>query len=274
MSGTSKQTLQVGSPSVEKPKEFKNSYYEITRLIQSYQPTAIINCTGLVGDRLCNENPSLARLANVDLVRFLSIQALENSAQLVHFSTDAVFGQSNSERTERNTPSPQTIYGKTKLEGEGYVLTASENNVVIRTNFFGHSYSLNRGLFDYFATNFMENKKCLGYNNVYFNPVHISEVTDLTIEILKMGEGGLFHTAGSQILNKLEFGRLVALSGGFSPSLVQEGRLQNKIGITRTNMTLFSFKRIESYREKARIRDDIDRCWSEMKREGDDFENR
>ena len=69
----------------------------------------------------------------------------DNSIRLIHISTDYVFDR-NSDKpyTETDKPEPQTVYGKTKLNGELAIQQINPaNSIIIRTSWVYSKYGNN-----------------------------------------------------------------------------------------------------------------------------------
>jgi dTDP-4-dehydrorhamnose reductase len=80
----------------------------------------IINCAAMVGIDKCYEQQRAAVIANATWPISLNLAARSVGAQLIHFSTEAVFPCNTLGKIygESDQPNPSTYYGKTKLVGE------------------------------------------------------------------------------------------------------------------------------------------------------------
>lgn len=102
--------------------------------VQEVRPYAIINCAAHTAVDACETDVDNAYRINALGPRNLSIAAAKTGAKLVQVSTDYVFsGDAHSPYTEFDTPNPQGIYGKTKLEGENFVKAFADKYFIIRT---------------------------------------------------------------------------------------------------------------------------------------------
>lgn len=102
--------------------------------VQEARPYAIINCAAHTAVDACETDVDNAYRINALGPRNLSIAAAKTGAKLVQVSTDYVFsGDAHSPYTEFDTPNPQGIYGKTKLEGENFVKAFAGKYFIIRT---------------------------------------------------------------------------------------------------------------------------------------------
>ncbi len=105
----------------------------------------IINCAGYTNVEQAEKEPGKAFLVNATGVRNLSEICLKKGTILIHISTDYVFdGESNIPYTEEDQTNPINEYGKSKLEGEKYILETLDKYFIIRTSWlyseFGHNF--------------------------------------------------------------------------------------------------------------------------------------
>ena len=87
--------------------------------ILEQQPDAVINCAAWTDVDGCESNPEKARQANALGPENLARASCKANAVLITISTDYVFdGEKEGFYTQRDKPSPISVYGRYKLEGE------------------------------------------------------------------------------------------------------------------------------------------------------------
>ena len=107
---------------------------EVLKLAREVKPYAIINCAAHTAVDACETDVDNAYRINAIGPRNLSIAATQTGAKMVHISTDYVFnGKSDHPYIEFDTPNPQGIYGKTKLQGENMVKQFADRFFIFRT---------------------------------------------------------------------------------------------------------------------------------------------
>jgi dTDP-4-dehydrorhamnose reductase len=85
----------------------------------------LLNPAGLTSLEQCEDESLLARRVNADAPAALAGLCRERGVKMLHFSTDYVFdGREPGLRREDEQPSPLSVYGKTKRDGEQAVLAA------------------------------------------------------------------------------------------------------------------------------------------------------
>lgn len=94
----------------------------------------VVNCAAYTAvDRAESDNLKAAAI-NTAAVGNLGQAASRHGMKVIHISTDYVFSGENFRPYEENDePYPQSIYGRTKLEGEGLLSSFCKDAMIIRT---------------------------------------------------------------------------------------------------------------------------------------------
>ncbi|MFK8268156.1 dTDP-4-dehydrorhamnose reductase [Capnocytophaga cynodegmi] len=106
----------------------------------------VVNCAAYTNVDKAEDDIQTANLINNIAVGYLAEVCKENSASLIHISTDYVFGGTkNTPYSETDPTEPLGIYGRTKLEGEKAIQNADIDYLIIRTSWlyslsFGHNF--------------------------------------------------------------------------------------------------------------------------------------
>ena len=100
------------------------------------RPDAIINCAAWTDVDGCESDPEKAERANSLGPENLARAARDVDAVLVTISTDYVFdGAKEGFYTQRDQPSPISVYGKYKLEGERRAQVTHARTIVVRSGY-------------------------------------------------------------------------------------------------------------------------------------------
>lgn len=106
----------------------------VNRFVADNHFDMIVNCAAYTAVDRAETDEILASSLNTGAVGNLAQAALKAGAKILHISTDYVFsGQGFRPYEENDEPYPQSIYGRTKLEGEALLSSFCQNAVIIRT---------------------------------------------------------------------------------------------------------------------------------------------
>ena len=104
-------------------------------LVRRVAPDYVINPAAYTAVDKAEDQPELARQINAVAPRVMAEEAARCGAFVVHYSTDYVFdGHANRPYGEHYPPSPQNVYGQTKLEGEQAVAASGAPHLILRTS--------------------------------------------------------------------------------------------------------------------------------------------
>ena len=127
---------------------------DIRKFCQTNNINVIINCAAYTAVDKAQSDIENADLVNRKAVKKLSIVAKELNIKLIHISTDYVFdGKNFKPYVEEFQTNPQSVYGKTKLDGENELLDINPlNSIIIRTSW----------VYSYYGNNFVKTMLRLG----------------------------------------------------------------------------------------------------------------
>jgi dTDP-4-dehydrorhamnose reductase len=169
--------------------------------LRSLRPAMVVNAAAYNRVDDAEDNVEAAFAANAFAVRHLARLCSELNCVLVHFSTDYVFGISQSRRpwSENDLPAPLSVYGASKSCGEQFVRAYCEKHFIIRTS----------GLFGFRraggASNFVEailrnaerTKRLRVVNDQTCAPSYTADVAGITAQLLRTQDYGTYHVTGS-----------------------------------------------------------------------------
>ena len=114
----------------------------------------IINCAAYTAVDKAQSDEINADLINRKAVKKLALVSQELNIKLIHISTDYVFdGKNFKPYCEEFQTNPQSIYGKTKLDGENEIRDINPlNSIIIRTSW----------VYSYYGNNFVKTMLRLG----------------------------------------------------------------------------------------------------------------
>ncbi len=200
----------------------------IKNVLKKNKIDILINCSGLTNVEKCHEDPKLAEFVHCNLCEVFSKLCSSLGIKQVHISTDHLFDGSKKYTDEECLPEPLNYYGKTKLISEKMVSKLNPNALIIRTNFFGKGPSYRRSFSDYIVDNISINKSVNLFHDVYFTPIHIDELIDLTEKLLFQDLFGIYNVVGDERITKYEFGLKIASEMGIRSELIKKSFISKR----------------------------------------------
>ena len=102
--------------------------------VEDHKIHVIVNCAAYTAVDNAEDNVEFCTKLNADAVGYLAKAAEANGAEFIQISTDYVFdGTAHTPYVETEPTCPDSVYGRTKLEGEQNTLSFCTRSMVIRT---------------------------------------------------------------------------------------------------------------------------------------------
>ena len=180
----------------------KNNVFD---LLKNTQPDIIINLVALTDVDYCEKNPDEAYVINVQVVTNITDYIIQSSKHihLLQISTDQIYDNGNHLHNEDDV-SIKNIYAFSKIMSEAVVGKVSSS--ILRTNFFGKSYSINKiSLTDWVYHNLKKGKTLKAFNNVYFNPLSLETLCSIIADFIDKNHIGIYNVGSCGCLSKANF---------------------------------------------------------------------
>lgn len=185
----------------------------VARWLATQPVAAVINAAAYTAVDRAETEPDLAQRVNAEGPRVLAEACRERGIRLVQISTDYVFsGTKGAPYTEADAPAPNTVYGRTKLAGEGMARLAPDA-IVVRTGW----------VFSQFGTNFLRTMLRLGAERPRLalvadqlgGPTYAPALAGALIRLLgrlvdgRELPGGIYHFGGAPAVTWYEFAQAI-----------------------------------------------------------------
>ncbi len=106
----------------------------LNRFLEENPVEMVVNCAAYTAVDKAESDDLKAAAINTGAVGNIGQAAAKHDIKVIHISTDYVFSGENFRPYEENdVPYPQSIYGRTKLEGEGLLTSFCKDTLIIRT---------------------------------------------------------------------------------------------------------------------------------------------
>ncbi len=121
------------------------NFEKINEYIVENKINIIVNCAAYTNVNKAEVEMKQADLINNKSVENLALISKSHNIKLIHISTDYVYdGKTNKPYLETDKVSANSIYGKTKLDGESaFIRISPSNSIIIRTSWLYSSHGNN-----------------------------------------------------------------------------------------------------------------------------------
>lgn len=188
--------------------------------MQELQPEIVFNAAAFTNVDGCETEQDLAYKVNAIGPRNLAIAADKVGAALVHISTDYVFGGIGQTPFREYDPvNPQSVYGKSKLDGEIMVRNNCRRHYIVRTAW----------LFGINGNNFVKTMIRLGQerdvltvvNDQMGSPTYTRDLAEAIASLIEKPTYGTYHLTNSDECTWFEFTQEILHQAGIEGTKVE-----------------------------------------------------
>lgn len=189
---------------------------DVERCIDQNKVDIVVNCAAYTAVDKAEGDKQLATALNTLAPAYLAAAVQKRSGALVQISTDYVFnGQAHTPYTEDDTPSPDSVYGSTKLAGELGAAKLCARTMVIRTAW----------LYSTFGNNFVKTMLRLGKERerlgVVFDqigtPTCARDLAKAIMAAINQGvKPGVYHYSNEGVCSWYDFAKAIHRMAGIT----------------------------------------------------------
>lgn len=209
----------------------------------------IINCAAYTAVDRAEDDKDLSFRINASAVKTLATICLEKKIRLIHVSTDYVFdGSGNKPIPEDAIPNPLSVYGKSKLEGEQYVLSELSDAYIIRTAW----------VYSTFGNNFVKTISRIArerptisvVNDQFGSPTYARDLAAVIIKIVQSIEGGrdspgIYHYTNEGGISWYDFACFIVNYYGYNCSVQSIPSSEYKTRAERPSFSVLDKRKIK-----------------------------
>lgn len=166
----------------------------------------VVNCAAHTNVDACERQPEEARLANAVSPRRIAERCARIGARFLHISTDYVFdGRQREPYAEEAAPSPLSVYGQSKADGEFGVLSALPTALVARVSWvFGPEKP---SFIDMLLRNASGSAKVAAIDDKWSTPSYTDDLAAGLHALMAVdAPGGVYHVSNSGACTWREYG--------------------------------------------------------------------
>jgi len=172
-----------------------HDFTKVERTIQDWQPDVVVNCVGLVKQKMHDDSVLDAVLINSAFPHLLARLCDVLKTRLIHFSTDCVFAGSPGVKRLTDIPNTTDIYGITKRLGEvGY-----GTSLTLRTSVVGRQISGTESLFEWVIS--QRTKTVYGFKKAFYSGLTTRALSEVVRQVIEQHPDlvGLYQVASAPI---------------------------------------------------------------------------
>ena len=174
----------------------------VTSAFADFKPDVVVNAAAYTAVDKAEDDHDTAYAINALGAKYIAENCAQSGAFMLHVSTDYVFdGSATEPYIEGDAISPNSVYGKTKAEGEAFVAASGAKHVTLRTSW----------VFSEYGNNFVKTMLRLGQERTelgvvadqFGGPTYAGDLAAAIITIIKQYNEtgvvaqGLYHYCGS-----------------------------------------------------------------------------
>ncbi len=171
------------------------NWQTVENAINHAKPNVLINCVGVIKQKMESGNIMDAILINSLIPHQLAATCEKLDIRFIHFSTDCVFEGTPGIKHLTDTPNATDLYGTTKRLGEVNYAPA----ITLRTGFVGRQLSGSEGLFEWVLS--QKGKTVSGYQNAIYSGLTTMALSRVIQQVIEMQPtlSGLYQVASNRI---------------------------------------------------------------------------
>lgn len=201
--------FQLNAPNINSEQYDLLNTQLLDKHITCFKPDCIIHTAAAVDVDKCEMNENYAHRLNTLVTKSIAEIGQRTHTKIIYISTDAVFsGTEEKFYAETDDTNPVNIYGKTKLDGEKYILL-NKNNLVLRTNIYGFNLQDKYSFGEWILYHLINGEELRMFTDIDFSPILVNDLAKIIDIAISFDLSGLFHACGTGLITKYDFGCLL-----------------------------------------------------------------
>ena len=190
----------------------------IKKVLSDIDPDVILNLAALTDVDGCELDPQQAKDINFSGVKNL---CRDFSGHFIQISTDYVFDGKSGPYSEEDEPNPKSVYGKTKLFADNWLLDNYSKSTIIRTNIlYSYTKRTKASFLKWVVDSLNDNQNIKVVNDQWNNPTWTESLSSVIYKIIDNQAFDLYHYGDRDILNRFDFSILISKVFNLDSSLI------------------------------------------------------
>lgn len=176
---------------------------QVMKIVKEYKPDVIFHCAAWTAVDKAEDMCESCEKVNVEGTKYLTEASIEVGAKIIYTSTDYVFdGTKEGLYTEEDIPNPQSVYGRTKFQGEEEIRKNPKHYIARISWVFGIN-----------GNNFIKTMLKLSENHDTLNvvadqigtPTYTVDLARLLVDMAEEEKYGTYHSTNEDYCSWAEF---------------------------------------------------------------------
>lgn len=191
----------------------------VDRVIREAAPDAVIHCAAYTAVDAAEENEALCRRVNGDGPRNIAKVCRELDIKMLYISTDYVFsGEGENFWEPEDICEPQSVYGRTKYEGETAVRELLDKYFIVRIAWV---FGINGRNFVKTMLNLSKNHDTIRVVNDQFgSPTYTYDLAKLLADMIQTDKYGTYHATNQGTCSWYDFACAIFREAGVKVEVV------------------------------------------------------
>lgn len=203
----------------------------VKKKFREIRPDVVLNTTALHNVDYCESHQEEAFNINAKVVGEIANLCNNLGSRLIHISTDFVFDGEKGNYSESDIPNPQSVYAKSKLDGEVQAKKAASYSIIRSSVVYGWTpleiqgsvsssgKPMNFALWALTKMNKTEELQIV--NDQYTSPTLADVLAAVALRAATKQTNDLYHASGTSCMSRYEFTQKIAAAMGYLPDSIK-----------------------------------------------------
>lgn len=182
----------------------------VQRYIRKYKPNVVLHLAAKTDVDACERDPVITSRVNYEGTKNIADICKKLGCILIYISTSAVFKGDKKGFLEHDIPDPVNVYGKSKLEGEKYILDHLANFYIVRAGWMIGGGKKEKKFVSYIINQAKNDTPLHVVNDKFGTVTYARELIEfLKILIEKKYPYGIYHFGSKGICSRFEMAKTI-----------------------------------------------------------------
>jgi dTDP-4-dehydrorhamnose reductase len=193
----------------------------VEQVLDEAHPEAVIHAGAFTNVDAAERDRDAAQATNATGTGNLARACAARGIRLVYLSTEYVFDGTAGPYRETDPVNPRGWYAQTKEAGERAVMAAGGNWAIGRTTVvYGYAAHVRANFVLWLLGQLKSGQRVRIVDDQIGSPTLADNLAEMVIALASSDAGGIFNTAGADVLSRLDFSKQIADTFGLDASLI------------------------------------------------------